>query len=115
MGPLQALIDELEFNLVVSGRSAWTEIGCLFHDEQLRRGIREGSISVLDEALKQTILDAYVSMGAVNERVAGILSQPYHSQSRASGTAELREAMINTTQKVLAARDSLLGCLRSDT
>jgi hypothetical protein len=114
VGPLQALIDELEFNLVVSGRSGWSEIGCLFHDEQLRRGIREGSIAVLNEGLKQSILDAYVSMGAVNERVVGILSQPYHSQSRSSATAELREAITDTTPKVHAARDALLSFLCSD-
>jgi hypothetical protein len=114
VGPLQALIDELEFDLVVSGRSSLQEIGCLFHDEQLRRAIREGSIAILNDELKQVILDAYADMGSVNQRVAGLLSQPYHSTSRESGTREVREAITSMRPKIRAAMNALLEFLRSD-
>ena len=61
VGPLQALIDELEFNTVVAG-----EYGCLFLDNEFRRAIREGAIATADESLKNAILAAYVATGKAN-------------------------------------------------
>jgi HNH endonuclease len=46
VGPLQALIDELEFNVTVANAGP-TEQGCKFLDQQFLRGVHEGSISIL--------------------------------------------------------------------
>jgi len=56
VGPLQALIDELEFDVVVSEYSSYDTVGCLFFDDQFRRAIREGAIATLREDLKKQIL-----------------------------------------------------------
>lgn len=58
VGPLQALIDELELNIVVTKYYSSEDQGCLFHDEQFRRAIRGGAIATLHEKLKQSILEA---------------------------------------------------------
>src|ERR1039458_8758680 len=61
VGPLQALIDELEFNAAVAG-----DFGCLFLDNEFRRAIREGAIASVDERLNSAILAAYVAIGKAN-------------------------------------------------
>jgi hypothetical protein len=66
VGPLQAIIDELEFNSVVAQKHTANEQGCLFLEEQFHRAICEGVISTLNETLKQLILEAYQAIGKAN-------------------------------------------------
>lgn len=54
VGPLQALIDELEFNEHVE--SGTNQQGCKFRDQQFARA---GSISILKDQLRENILTAY--------------------------------------------------------
>lgn len=70
VGPLQALLNELEFNAVVSSKVTQQERGCLFKDQQFDRAIRQGSIGVLDEALKRVVLEAYAAIGRANGLLA---------------------------------------------
>jgi hypothetical protein len=66
VGPLQALVDEIMYNRVVADRITKGDDGCLFRDEQFRRAIHSGSISLLAETLKSAILDAYVTVSRAN-------------------------------------------------
>ena len=74
VGPIQALIDELEYNDVVAKRNKDFRVengrGAEFIDDQFRRAIRLGAISLLDEALKSQILEAYAAMNRANKAVA---------------------------------------------
>jgi hypothetical protein len=63
VGPWQALVDELGFNLGVAQNSETDQLGCPFQDEQFRRAIREGAIAVLRNELKQVILESYRLIG----------------------------------------------------
>lgn len=76
VGPLQALIDELEFNLAASRQQTGNEPGCPFQDAQFLRATREGAISVLDERLKQSIIEAYIQMGLANQSITSVLNTP---------------------------------------
>jgi hypothetical protein len=67
VGPLQALIDELEFNQAVA--SQINPHGCLFSEEQFRRAISQGSIAILRDDLKKYLIDAYVAIGVANQRM----------------------------------------------
>ena len=70
VGPLQALIDELEFNAVVAEHSDNPHaVGCMLHDAQFQRAIREGAIATLHDGLKQAILEAYHAVGFANHRI----------------------------------------------
>ncbi|MBI4479275.1 MAG: HNH endonuclease, partial [Acidobacteria bacterium] len=71
VGPLQALIDELDFNSTVAQYSSERDQGCLFYHDQFKRAIAEGAIAVLNEELKKTILEAYVAIGRANEHIGG--------------------------------------------
>jgi hypothetical protein len=66
VGPLQALVDEIEFNLAVAHCTASGEIGCPFREEQSSRAIRTGSIALLAQDLKAAIIGAYVAVGRAN-------------------------------------------------
>jgi hypothetical protein len=63
VGPLQALVDEIEFNLAVARSTASGEVGCPFRDEQFSRAVRTGSIALLAHGLKSAIINAYVGVG----------------------------------------------------
>lgn len=68
VGPLQALIDELEFNRAVAAQI--DPHGCVFSEEQFRKAISQGSIAILKDDLKKAIIAAYVAMGQANQRMA---------------------------------------------
>jgi hypothetical protein len=70
VGPLQALIDELEFNMDVTNNSSADRLGCLFLEEQFRKAIGSGSIATLREELKRDLIGAYVAIGRANQRIA---------------------------------------------
>ena len=74
VGPLQSLIDELEFNQKVAELTELKEIGCIFHDYQFKRAIQLGSVATLKDELKKSIIDAYVSMGKANQHISMALN-----------------------------------------
>ena len=114
VGPLQALIDELEFNRVVSHQSPADQPGCPFLDEQFRRAIREGAIAILQETLKQSIIEAYVVMGRANQFISAALQAPrgtnlWHEPAKAAS-----ETISQAAPKIETARDGLLEFLASE-
>jgi hypothetical protein len=109
VGPLQALIDELEFNKTVSEYQA-----APFADEQFRRAIRYGAIAILDPTLRQNILHAYAAMGQANNRMAAEANQD--AGTRVSGLAfhETTAAVTLASQEICAALDHLIKFLSSE-
>jgi hypothetical protein len=112
VGPIQALIDELEFNLEVSHHASYDALGCLFLDEQFRRAIKDGAIATLDDTLKKSILEAYRTTGRANEMIRGAMG------SVGPGSIDARNDALRglqaTPSAITAARDSLLRFLSSD-
>jgi len=90
VGPLQAMIDEIEFNLAVARAGTGGRHGGPFRNEQFSRAIETGSISLLSPDLKGAIIDAYVALGhssvvgkaAVAKRAGGMTA----SVSRVKGS-----------------------------
>ena len=76
VGPLQALIDELEFNLIVAEQTSEGYWGCPFLEEQFLRAVHTGAIATLQEELKQTILNAYVAIRRANQQLSNPLRAP---------------------------------------
>src|SRR4029079_13856712 len=103
VGPLQALIDELEFNHVGAHYSGHPyAVGSSFHDEQFHRAIREGSIATLNDTLKQTILEAYRAIGYANHMIAAITNSVRVDEKN---TAMF--AVRHTKSTIVTARDAL--------
>lgn len=76
VGPLQALIDELEFNARIATRPGSDVQGCDFRDVQFLRAIQSGSVAVLRDEVKDALLGAYVAMGAANRLIAAAWQHP---------------------------------------
>ena len=110
VGPLQALIDELEFNLKVTEYSAPNEIGCLFQQAQFLRAINEGAISILIEELKFQILEAYTAIGTANQLILSAISQPLgNSRSTALNSAQTK--ILEAKPKIESAKKELIKFL----
>jgi hypothetical protein len=112
VGPVQALIDELEFNLDVSENASYDSLGCSFLDEQFRRAIKDGVIATLDEDLKKSILAAYRVIGRANEKIRGAMASFGPGSIDAKNDA-LR-AVQETNLPIGRAREALLRFLSSD-
>ncbi len=114
VGPLQALIDEIEFNVAAAKAGAQSSSGCRLRDEQFSELIRTGSLSLLLPDLKAAIIAAYVAAGhasvigqaAVAKKAGGIS----HSLS-GSGASDASNAFENCERLLSEARLQLLRFL----
>lgn len=110
VGPIQALIDELEFNHKVTQYSDTDEIGCLFQQAQFFRAINKGTISILIEELKVQILEAYTAIGRANQLILSAIGQPLgNSRSKALNSAQIK--ILEAEPKIELAKNELIKFL----
>lgn len=114
VGPLQALIDELELNAKIATRARSRDQGCRFHEEQLLRAIRDGSIAILRDEIREAILEAYVTMGAANQLVDAAWRHPMHSPPWAAGVNDAQRRVVEAQPKIERARKELLKFLAAE-
>lgn len=114
VGPLQALIDELEFNLHVARHVSPGEIGCMFHGEQFGRATQAGLIATLHNELKTAILEAYRLMSRANQLIPKSLSQGRTSILYSEYMDWSRTAITDAQPKIEVARNELLTFLSSE-
>jgi hypothetical protein len=110
VGPLQALIDELEFNMCVVEATPASPVGCPFRDEEIGRAIRAGAIATLRDDVKDAVLQAYVRMRDANQHIS--LAR-YDSRSRGNTIQHARATALNAREAIQRARDCLLRFLGS--
>jgi HNH endonuclease len=113
VGPLQALVDELDFNATVATADHNNQ-GCKFYENQFLRAISEGSISLLKDKIRELLLEAYSAMGAAN---AANLAKSYHgmhSDQWANATKEVQRRINDARTKITAARVELLKFLSKE-
>jgi hypothetical protein len=113
VGPLQALVDELAFNLAVAKAPvANANVGiCPFMMEQMKRAITEGTLSMVDDKLRQAIINAYHHMNIANHALAKSAAAPAGAYFDADNSA--RDAVRNSAHLIESARDALLSLLGS--
>lgn len=114
VGPLQALIDELAFNLEVSRGASEDQPGCLFLDHQFLRAMREGAISILQENLREKLLEAYVVTGKANQHILEVQQSRRGTSIWDQPAAAARKASLAACEKVEAAHNGLLGFLGAE-
>jgi hypothetical protein len=111
VGPLQALIDELEFNSIVADFHGHIDLGCAFLDDQFRRAIREGAVATMAEDLKKAILEAYVAIGRANRNVAAVVQG---SGGWVEASIRAGNSIIKAKPIIQTARQKLLDFLSSE-
>ena len=113
VGPLQSLIDELEFNEAVI--TAPPELGqlCLFKERQFLEAMRTGSIAVLQEELKRSIYEAYVYIGKSNFRMNSLVNQQEPSMVNEM-LQQVHQSLSKVKQPIQNAKQELLKFLSSE-
>jgi hypothetical protein len=114
VGPIQALLDELEFNDAVARRPSTDEQGCEFRDDQFRRAIQAGSIAMLPDDVKRAVVDAYVAMGGANNTIRAAWQHPRGGNPWALSVNEAGRRIRDAQHLVTVARERLLAFLRPE-
>ncbi len=114
VGPLQALIDELEFNGAVAQERGHELQGCLFQDAQFKRAISEGAIATLRDELKELILAAYVACGRANQQIIGAMHHAPGGNDWAMSIRRATEGVIQAGRVIPPAHQALLRFLGAD-
>jgi hypothetical protein len=114
VGPLQALIDELEVNLVVSKYAGTYEQGSPFLDDQFKRAIQQGAIATLQDSLRISIIEAYVACKKANQLFSTVTQQAYGSPSWGEASNLAGKAITEAGPKIAAAWSALVRFLGSE-
>lgn len=111
VGPIQALIDELEFNAEISELTADDTIGALFLVTQFERSISEGIFSLLPDQVRKPISTTYATLMRANMYLKKMAAIPWGGTGSAWHQAytfarkaiERSQAEIPTAHKTLMA------------
>lgn len=115
VGPLQALVDELEFNKMVTVYcSHETKRGALFQNTQFHRAIQEGMIAILKDPLKKAILAVYVAISRANQHIIAEANQDVKMQFQGSASIRARDAIAEAAPLIRAASGELANFLSNE-
>jgi HNH endonuclease len=113
VGPLQSLIDELEFNEAVATAPSGPDQFCLFKERQFLEAVRAGSVATLQDGLKRSINEAYVQMGQTNHLLNSMASQTHPSMLYELGQ-RAAISISKARQPIHSAKQELLKFLGSE-
>jgi hypothetical protein len=102
------------FNAKMAIRSDAEHQGGLFHDEQFRRAIQEGSIAILRDEIRERVLDAYGEMEAANGAIRAAWRHGRTTNLWHMGVMDVQLRIVAVQPKIKAASDALLGFLGSE-
>jgi len=113
VGPIQSLIDELEFNIEIAGRTGDDTIGALFLVAQFHRAIQEGVVSLLSDDVKKPISNAYATMMRANSYLQkmAMLGWGPHGSPWSQAREYALKAMACAKQETPVALTALLAHL----
>lgn len=114
VGPLNALLNELEFNAVVAQNKDLDIIGCYFQNTQFKKAVQLGSISILRDELKTAINKVYVSMGRANWYISATSNQLFKNDSWTQQISYAQKFITEAEPQIHAAIEELLKFLVSE-
>ena len=114
VGPIQSLIDELEFNIEVSNHLGYNELGCKLRNDEFSRALRLGSISILQEELKDSLIIAYRAIGSANHFLELLRGQSSESTNYNNAYKKARDQVEATKEICINAHQALITFLSSD-
>jgi hypothetical protein len=112
VGPLQALVDELEYNVAVVELSKQFR-GAIFHDAQFLRAIQEGMIAILAEPLKQALVKAYAAISRANQHILSEVHQDVKGRYQGAAALDSQKSIAEARDRIETARSQLLQFLGS--
>jgi HNH endonuclease len=119
VGPLQAMIDELEFDAALAERIAHGhELLPMLHVDQFKRAIAAGAISGLRDEIKAVVLDAYGAIERANaalRRIESSLAGSAGTSVSGSSRTDASKAYAEAGAGAKKAVEELLRFLGSET
>jgi hypothetical protein len=114
VGPFQALIDELEFNRAVTATAHDKQAIPLFETAMFDRCVSEGVLSLLNPALKSTLIETYVLLKQLNTLIDAISNFPANTDSRANTVNAAWDSLrktqpMNLIEKTMTALTQVLS------
>ena len=110
-GPLSGLVTELEFNrrLTDMNSNTW---GCPLVSQQFQRAVSDGILSLLDDSLREMIMDTYAQIRTLNNHQE-IYSKLHPSDTEAHNRAEkithLTPEVSKSIQETIQKLDDFLA------
>jgi len=112
VGPIQALIDDLQFNAALASRTSDDTMGALFLVTQFQRAIQEGVTSLLPDDVKKPITDAYATLMLANMYLQKMATIPWGgSGAWPQAHSFAMKAIIRAQQEIPVALKTLLSHL----
>jgi HNH endonuclease len=113
VGPIQALIDELDFNSEIGRRTDADTIGALFLVSQFERAIQEGVFSLLPDAVRGPIAGVYATLMRANMSLKKMATMPWGGDGSAwhHAYSSAHKAITCAQSEIPAARRVLLDHL----
>lgn len=112
VGCIGALIDELESNNCSATNNINGMFFSSFGEEQFRRAISAGIISILAEEVKQPLLNAYNQIGKANKAIEMYTEVGFTNGETIGNHA--RQEVINSAPFILEAKNKLQEFLHSE-
>ena len=107
-GPLNSLIDELEYNMYACGL-----LGSSLSTSQFDEAIRKGAISLLEPDLKNKINSAYSKASRLNQLFYAFSNVERNDKANEKRT-RINKVTPETQEAIKEAHDSLLSFLQMD-
>jgi hypothetical protein len=113
VGPIQALIDELEFNAEISKLTDDDTIGALFLVTQFERSISEGLFSLLPDQVRRPISATYATLMRANMYLTKMATMPWGGSGSAwhQAYAFAMKAINRSQTEIPEAYEALLAHL----
>lgn len=110
VGPLNSLIDELEYNLEACECSE-----SLLSVEQFNEAMRRGAISFLEPDLKKTINSAYAKINQLNQWIDSLAHQDLGSHRGVRNVStQIKKRIIESKRAIEKAHTELMKFLERD-
>jgi len=113
VGPLQALVDELDFNCHVSNRKFG--LGCQFETTQFNRTISEGLLSLLPDDVRNSLIEAYARMKRANLSLLALAQTRPEGNAYGVASNSAQAAVIESDIPTDHAHTALAAYLASET
>jgi hypothetical protein len=116
VGPIQSLIDELEFNSEIANLDDRHKIGALFLVSQFERSISEGVFSLLPNEVRKPISTTYATLMRANMHLKKMATLPWGGGSSPWYVAHenARTAIYQAKAEIQGAYNALLMHLRHE-
>ena len=108
-GPLNSLIDELEYNL-----KACECLGSSLSMSQFGEALRRGAISLLEPDLKCKINSAYSKISRLNQLTSAFSNEGKEEREQGYKRVQINKKVPETKDAIEKARESLLSFLQKD-